>query len=110
MLEGAVMLPFGASKQAQRLYARPLSMCAPALAPEKRFVITCLARTGSQLLVSLLDGHPSIRCESEVLRARHPRVAPHVFLESRAFLARLRQRSRAYGFKGLYFDLVRLDD
>lgn len=39
-----------------------------------RFVILCLARTGSSHLVDLLDSHPEVRCFGEVLNETHPRA------------------------------------
>jgi hypothetical protein len=39
--------------------------------PAQRFVILCLARTGSSHLVDLLDSHPDVRCYGEVLNATH---------------------------------------
>src|SRR3954447_2731260 len=98
-------LPAAVSKRAQLLYARPLSALSERVAPKRRFVIVCLPRTGSQLLVSLLASHPVIRCDGEVLKSRHTRVSPEVFLASRSVLARRRRGCRAYGFKGLIVDL-----
>lgn len=66
------------------------------LAPERRFLILTSGRSGSDLLVSLLDSHPQLMCESEVLMAR--RAFPHQLVRSREALAGLR-RARAYGFK-----------
>jgi hypothetical protein len=40
-----------------------------------RFVILCLARTGSTNLVALLDSHPGIRCHGEILNLEHPDAA-----------------------------------
>ncbi len=42
----------------------------------ERFLILCLARTGSSHLVDLLDSHPAIRCYGEVLNETHPKAAP----------------------------------
>jgi LPS sulfotransferase NodH len=64
-------------------------------APGRRFVILTTARTGSELLVELLDSHPDIRCDSEIL-ARPPR-APGRYVRSRA--VQQGARARAYGFK-----------
>lgn len=66
------------------------------LAPERRFVIVSIGRSGSELLVSLLDSHPAIRCESEILFIR--RALPTAFLLSRSLAARL-TGAHAYGFK-----------
>jgi hypothetical protein len=53
-------------------------------------------RTGSELLVSLLDSHPEIVCEGEVLR--EGRTFPTQFVAARASLAGVRG-ARAYGWK-----------
>jgi LPS sulfotransferase NodH len=63
---------------------------------EPRFVIMTTGRTGSELLVSLLDSHPGIVCDSEILIAR--RLLPAELLVRRSVRARARG-GRAYGFK-----------
>jgi hypothetical protein len=74
---------------------------APAILPrsraaEHRFVIITTGRTGSELLVSLLDSHPMIRCDGEILR--DGRAFPNAYIQSRAAMAGVRGR-RAFGFK-----------
>src|SRR5436305_2384989 len=64
-------------------------------AADPRFVIVTTGRTGSELLVSLLDSHPRIMCDSEILSI--PRAAPGRFVLRRSALAR--GRGCAYGFK-----------
>src|SRR5438874_4633936 len=66
------------------------------LAPERRFVSLAGGRTGSELLVSLLDSHPAIRCEGEILST--PRALPTVFVLRRSATARF-TGADAYGFK-----------
>jgi LPS sulfotransferase NodH len=73
------------------------------LAPRRRFVILTSGRAGSELLISLLDSHPEIACDGEILQLR--RVAPWALIESRAALAGL-GRARAYGFKLLRSHLL----
>jgi LPS sulfotransferase NodH len=58
--------------------------------PARRFVIYCPPRTGSDLLVSLLDAHPSIRCEGEILAT--PIARPLTWFDGRSALASLRGR------------------
>lgn len=53
----------------------------------QRFVIYCPPRTGSSLLASLLDSHPSVRCEGELLAKRVPR--PLAWFDGRSAHARL---------------------
>lgn len=65
------------------------------LAPDRRFVIVTVGRTGSELLVSLLNSHPRIMCDGEVLELRQP--FPGQLVLRRALRARL--RGQAYGFK-----------
>jgi len=80
--------------QATRDYAPALlaRFCAPA----KRFVIITTGRTGSELLVSLLNSHPGIRCGGELLR--DGRAFPQQYLAARAAMAGLRGMS-AFGWK-----------
>lgn len=65
------------------------------LAAEPRFMIVTVGRTGSELLVSLLDSHPKITCDGEILELRQPFPGQLVF--RRALRARL--HGQAYGFK-----------
>lgn len=64
-------------------------------AADPRFVIVTIGRTGSELLVSLLQSHPEIMCDSEVLH--RPRPFPGQLILRRSAMARL--RGQAYGFK-----------
>jgi LPS sulfotransferase NodH len=64
-------------------------------AAEPRFLIVTTGRTGSELLVSLLDSHPRIRCDSEILSI--PRAFPGQLVLRRSALARA--HGLAYGFK-----------
>lgn len=67
--------------------------------PEVRFFLYGDGRVGSELLVDLLDSHPRVRCESEVL---HFAVRwPMRYLEGRARAA----GTAAYGFKLLNYQL-----
>lgn len=50
-----------------------------------RFVIYGQGRSGSTLLETLLDSHPDIRCEGELLKVR--RLGPQSFLDNRAKLS-----------------------
>ena len=62
----------------------------------RRFVIVTPGRTGSELLTDLLNTHPGIVCEAEIL---HDRLAlPESFVAGRATKAGL-ARAGAYGFK-----------
>lgn len=61
-----------------------------------RFAIVCLPRTGSELLVRLLDSLDDLRCDGELL-AQPPRW-PRRLLEGRAALARARGAT-AWGCK-----------
>lgn len=73
-----------------------LSLGARWFKPAERFVILTSGRTGSALLVDLLDSHPDIVCDPEVLK--DPPAYPARFLAGRATLAALGGAS-AYGFK-----------
>lgn len=65
-------------------------------APERRFVIVTIGRTGSELLVELLNSHPDITCRSELL-GEGPRW-PHLYVGAHAAAAGLRG-ARAFGWK-----------
>jgi len=62
----------------------------------RRFVILTAGRSGSELLVDLLNSHPQIVCDGEILGTH--RALPERFVAARAVLARLRG-AEAYGFK-----------
>jgi len=66
------------------------------LKPPVRFVIVTAGRTGSDLLAELLNSHPDIVCESEILYQR--RLLPERYVAGRAARAGL-LGARAYGFK-----------
>lgn len=71
-----------------------------------RFVIFAQGRSGSSLLVDLLDSHPDIYCEGEHLHLRR-----NVFFGIRSVLAYADGRSRmskagAYGFKFKIYQLT----
>ncbi|MGH9247370.1 MAG: hypothetical protein ACRD29_24280 [Acidimicrobiales bacterium] len=79
-----------------RLGAYALGVAFARWAPDARFVVVCLPRSGSTLLVELLDSVPRLRCENEVLKA--PMRWPARFVTGRAALAGHRG-AVAYGFK-----------
>lgn len=68
-------------------------------APERRFVLFARGRSGTTLLLSLLDRHPAAACDGEILRrrARHPRG----LIEAREALT----TPPVYGFKLLSYQL-----
>lgn len=71
--------------------------------PSKKFVIVTLGRTGSELLVELLDSHPDITCRGELL-ADSPRL-PQLHVRARAAAAGLGQ-AKAFGWKLLLAQFV----
>ena len=90
---GVLGLPIQAAKMA-RVYAPAL--VADRLAPPKRFCVWSPGRSGTQLLVELLDSHPALTCDNEILfgRVRFP------FRYVQACAARARKPGiEAYGFK-----------
>jgi LPS sulfotransferase NodH len=92
-----------ALERSKLLLARARAVAAsPLPAPDAMFVIVCLPRTGSELLVDLLDSHPAIRCESELLRDPMRNAAS--YLRGRAAIAR-RRGERAWGAKIVYHQL-----
>ncbi|MEQ8232601.1 MAG: Nodulation protein H [Gammaproteobacteria bacterium] len=85
--------------QWQRLLARwPLPRLGAG--PTRRFVIFGDGRTGSTLLVRLLDNHPAIHCDDEIL---HDWCA---FPASRVGHHLEHARAEAYGFKLLTYQLT----
>lgn len=64
--------------------------------PPCRFTIIAPARSGSELLVSLLESHSAIRCDGEL--CKYAREHPARFVDGHAVKARLRG-VRAYGWK-----------
>lgn len=73
-----------------------LGLLAGPLGPKCRFTIVSPARSGSELLVSLLGSHPSIRCDGEL--CKYAREHPSRFVDGHAVKARLRGVP-AYGWK-----------
>jgi LPS sulfotransferase NodH len=69
----------------------------PGVAP-RRFLIVCPPRSGSELLVGLLDSHPQIRCEGEIYKNVYS--APLRYAAGRAAVATARGAS-AWGCKVL---------
>jgi LPS sulfotransferase NodH len=96
---GLLGLPAQAVKTA-RLYAPAL--IADRRAPERRFCVWSPGRSGTQLLVELLDSHPALHCDNEILfsRVRYP------FSYVQACAARASGPGiEAYGFKVVYGQL-----
>ncbi|HEX3425202.1 MAG TPA: hypothetical protein VHT30_03665 [Acidimicrobiales bacterium] len=77
-----------------RMYA--LGVSSRWLQPAARFVIVTPGRSGSELLTDLLNSHPSITCDAEILRERM--AWPQQFVAGRAAKAAL-AGAEAYGFK-----------
>jgi len=73
-----------------------LGLAEPLVHPRSRFILVTNGRTGSELLVTLLNSHPDIVCEGEILARRVD--APLRYIAGRAAQARLHGAS-AYGFK-----------
>lgn len=65
---------------------------------KSKLCILATGRTGTELLVDLLDDHPDIRCESEILR--RPTASAWRLIRGREAIARL-QGYDAYGFKAV---------
>ncbi|MGI9191627.1 MAG: hypothetical protein ACR2IL_05850 [Chitinophagaceae bacterium] len=78
--------------------------------PEKRFFILTQGRTGSNLLCSLLNSHPQIAADGEIMNKKeqlktfHPwrvkwiRLFPHQYIQSRCNKL-LKNQKTVYGFK-----------
>ncbi|MDY6992434.1 MAG: hypothetical protein SVR94_07485 [Pseudomonadota bacterium] len=63
--------------------------------PENKFVLFFRPRSGSNLLVSLLNSHPQIYCDGEILGGRLTAAFPRFFLKGRS----IQYRNTIYGFK-----------
>lgn len=70
-------------------------------APEKKFIIFFHGRSGSELLVSLLNSHPEIHCDQEIYLHRKA-LFPKRYLENRAKMS----GKNIYGHKA---KIVQLD-
>jgi hypothetical protein len=70
----------------------------PKRRPRKKFVIFTVGRTGSNLLVSLLDSHPGIKCHGELLFKRV--LFPQLYLKCQERLS----SQDIYGFKIIYYN------
>jgi len=92
-----------------RAYAE-YALSGPPATSQPRFLILTSGRSGSELLVTLLNSHPQITCDGELLLTR--RVWPERFMEGRAARAR-RGGKTAYGIKALpahFLDVQHLED
>lgn len=77
-------------------YLRPTVRSAP---PDTRFVLFARGRSGTTLLLSMLDAHPEIEADGEILRRRAWR--PNALIEQRVG----QTRAPVYGFKLLSYQL-----
>ncbi|MBE9126705.1 MULTISPECIES: Stf0 family sulfotransferase [unclassified Coleofasciculus] len=68
--------------------------------PTNKFVIFCQGRTGSTLLYSLLNSHPKIHCDDEILENRV--LFPVLYVEGRC--AKIKQP--VYGFRVKIYQLI----
>ena len=85
-------------KDELRVLWRELSAPGPDTA--RRFVVYGTGRSGSSLLVTLLDGNPAVKCAGELLRPWH--VAPHSYLVRHA----RQSQTLAWGFKLLDYHVA----
>ncbi len=67
--------------------------------PDKKFVILGISRSGSTLLVNLLNSHPKITCEGEILTQRVQ--YPELYVRSRPTFS----KKEVYGFKLLIYHM-----
>ncbi len=59
----------------------------------RRFVIAAYARSGSTMLVSALDGHPQVKCYSEIFHGDHAMFMTAGYPEGNAWIERIRRHS-----------------
>lgn len=84
--------------------AAPYRRRAPRTRPSVRFVIYGQGRTGSSLLRSLLNTHPDVHCDGEILG--QPVLVPESHVERHARLA----GRRVFGFKVKIYQLTWIQD
>lgn len=65
--------------------------------PEIRFALIMAPRSGSNLLRDLLNNHPQVVCDGEILSSRLP--FPYAYAQARSRAAVSGEGARAYGFK-----------
>jgi LPS sulfotransferase NodH len=82
-------------------YVNALAPLAPALGAPVRFYLLATARSGSSLLRSMLDSHPDIRCDPEMLAKWGRLVPPARLYAARSVHARFRYKAHAYGSKAI---------
>lgn len=68
--------------------------------PGVKFVIFSHGRSGSTLLVDLLNSHPQIHCDDELLR--HRVIFPRLYIRARTLLS----EEDVYGFKLLSYQII----
>ncbi len=73
---------------------------------ERRFVIYSRGRSGSTLLVQLLNAHSSVQCDDEILNLPVALRDPATYVRDRAHLA----HKPVYGFKLLSYQLPKLQN
>lgn len=72
--------------------------------PEKKFIIFGQPRTGSTLLADLLNSHPNVFCEGEILNAKTFKIVklPNLYVQGRC----IKTSNKIYGFKALMYQLI----
>jgi len=77
------------------------------LRKKTKFVIFSQGRTGSTLLVDLLNNHPDIQCDDEILNVQlsGKRIFPILFVKAKANL----NKKKVYGFKVKIYQLNNLN-
>lgn len=73
--------------------------------PSKRFVVLAEGRSGSTLLVNLLNSSNQIYCDGEILN-RPPVLFPHLFIDLQASHC----QNKVYGFKLLDYQIEKVQN
>lgn len=95
-----------AAKLRREIYGYALSVRYPYRSGAAQFILISGGRRGSHLLIDLLNSHPEIQCDGEILhrnRIRRKTQWPRMYLRG----MRKRVRTPAYGFKASIRDLQR---
>jgi hypothetical protein len=86
-------IPESVKGYAREMYFYASYLVKPKHNPQKKFLVFGLPRSGTTLLVSLLDSHPQVYCEGEILLRKV--LNPKTYIRCRAALS----KNEVYGFK-----------
>jgi hypothetical protein len=92
---------FALHRRVREFHAYALSLVRQGCEPKTRFVVFAQGRSGSELLRNLLNSHPEVHCDGEILD--HKACFPATVVRGRS----VRVKAQVYGFKLKILHLVR---